>query len=598
MAITLDVSGKNLKLKGIKGPTFAADRDNIKKLSGKKPIYGLVNGNSTFLYWEVPNTELGNLLSLIPSKEIICQSEAAKDLIKRFELDTEDLLSLPPITDHIEWKRPPKFKEQEEYVRINRSKNRIISAMAPGLGKSATSLMRAKVLGFKRLLIIMPSKNNKNTWRAEAEYALDESHLFYHGTSQKRKKLLEEVNNYQIIYTTYSVVHELAGIEFDQIIADEAHTICHSETKLFKNTLKVCRANPEAGLQLLSGTPILHKPEDLWALVYLINPLVAGDKYAWKNRYEEVIESMNKKVPIRQGSGYALDERGRIKTRILKIALKTRPRNLDHLRELTKAFIYRKKRDGFVKFKDTIDIVYVEPTKYQMELYRQAKEELQLDLSQGTLKLSKEKLGRITRFLQICEGAFNLDAEEEDSSKFDYLYDELDRAEDKVIVWSKFVPGVELLQKKYKDKGVMYHGGMTQIQRSVSLWNFQGCENEHDLAEWKKHNKTKFTEPGQAQFLFGVIDRGSTAGLNLQSCARQYFTSFSWNGGINEQTGSRVKRLTQEAEEVYTTFILNNIPFERNAFNLVLSNYKTTVGILDGEDDAIYHKLEDLIGLL
>lgn len=599
MPITLDVTKDNLKIKILKGPTFARDRDNIKKLHDKKPIYALIDGLSQFSHWEVPKTELGNLLSFIPSKEIICQSPQSKKLLEDFEFDTADLLSLPPITREINWKRPPKFAEQEEVVRLNENKKRLILALEPGLGKTGVSLMRTTVLGCRKILVIMPSKNNQTTWRSEIEKTLDDtSALFYHGSAQKRKKLLATAKNFDIVYTTYHVVHELAGEVFDAIIADEAHTVCHPETKLFKNLDKVNKRNPSAALLLLSGTPILHKPRDLWALVYLINPLIAGEKWKWYDRYEEVVKKISKKVPIKTSNGYALDERGRVKFRTIEIPIETRARNLDHLRELTKSFVYRKTREGFVSFKDTVDIAFVEPTPRQVELYNQAKSDLFLELTTGSLKLAQGKLGRITRFLQILEGAFNLDENEESSSKLNFLYDELDNAEDKRIVWSRFVPGVELLHEKYKDCSVMYHGGMTQIQRNVARWNFQGCETPQDYEEWKKYNKTKFTEPGQAKFLFGVIDRGSTAGLNLHSCYKQYFMSFSWNGAINEQTASRIKRLNQEADEVYTTFIVNRIPFEENALNLVLSNYKTTLGILDGDENSSYIQVEDLIKLL
>jgi hypothetical protein len=597
MTITLDISGKNMKLKVLKGPSFALDRDKIKSLSSKKPIYRLQDEVSKFSHWEVPVTEFGNLLGKIPKGEILFLSDQAKELLDSYELASSDLMSLPPFTGDIPWKRTPRYPEQELAIRLNKSKNRVLLAFSCGMGKSFIALMRSVVLGAKKILIVGPSKNNFPTWRAEVTKTLDASIVKYHGTPAQRKKLREAIDS-EIVYTTYSIAQELKNHKFDLIIADEAHNICHRKTKAFQGLEAVSKANPEAGLILLSGTPILHKPRDLWAPTHLINPQIAGDEYAWKNRYEKVTRMMKKQVPIKTPEGFARDGEGKIRYRTLEIPLETRPQNLDELTERIKSFTFRFKGSNYLNFEDKIELQIVEMTSRQKELYRQAKDELFLDLSEKQLKLG-EKLGRITRFLQICEGSFNLDPAWQDSGKLNYLFDELDSATDKRIVWSRFLPSSEVLYKRYGDRAVIYNGSLSQTQRNVSIWNFQGCETKEDLAEWKKYNKTSF-EPGQAQFLFGVIDKGASAGLNLNSCSKQYFTSFSWNGSINEQTAARIKRLSQEADEVYTEIILSEAPkdFEENAFKLTLRNYLTTIDILDGKEDNSFTKINDLINLL
>lgn len=589
-----------MKLRVLAGLDFAECRDKIKKLAGKKPIYSMQSGVSKFSHWEVPTTELGTLLSLIPKERILLQSDKAKSLIASFELESADPATLPPIEDNIDWKIPPKFPQQEEFIRINPSKGRMILAPPPGAGKSFMSITRSKVLNKRKILVICPSKNNYPTWRAEITKFTDYSCMKYHGTPVQRKKLRQALDA-DVVVTTYTIAHELKDVNFDQIIADEAHNVCHSKTKAFKNLESILKALPNAGVLLLSGTPILHKPRDLWAPVHLLSPAIAGDEWAWQRRYEEVVQSIQKKVPIRQGSSYAVDENGKIKTRLIEIPLVVRNRNLDELAERIRPLMYRFKLDKELAFEDRVEIQRVEMTPRQRELYNQARSDLHLELSTGQLKLAKEKLGRITRFLQIAEGAFNLDENLLESGKYAYLFDELDAARDKRIVWSRFLPGSKILYERYKDKAVLYNGEMTQIQRNLAIWNFQGCENEADLAEWRKYNKNpNFTEPGQALFLFGVIDRGASAGLNLHSCSKQYFTSFSYNGSINEQTAARIKRLSQEAPEVYTEIILSETPnnFEEAAFQLSLKNFAITLDILDGKEDNSYRRVNDLIKLL
>lgn len=600
MAVTLDLSGNNMVIRIMKDPKFEATRDSIKKLRDKRPIYAInESGNSVFKHWEVPLSELGNLIDSVGIKEILPISDKSKKVLEDFKILNTALDELPKYEGEITWKRVPKYPEQEDYIRISPLKQRLILAPSPGLGKSYLSLMRAQILGAKKVLVVGPSKNNFVTWRGEVEKTTDWSFIKYHGTPQKRKKIREtEIHNYNVVYTTYTVMHELADIQFDQIILDEAHIISNPKTKLFKNAKKiVLGCNPEAGLQLLSGTPINHKPKDFWALVYLIDPKLAGDKYAWDNRYEKVIESIIRKIPIKVNGEYQKDATGKVMTRKIEIPIQTAPQNQEHLRNLIKPHMFRLKRDKYVSFKDTLNFEYVELTKVQKELYRQAKEELFLDLSTGQLKLSSEKLGRVTRFLQICEGGFNVDPNIIESSKLDYLFDILDNIEEKVIIWSRFKPITWLIAERYKD-AVVYNGECTQNQKDLAIWNFQGCETKTDHSDWERLNKGQFERPGMARILAGTIDRGCTAGLNLDKARKQFFPSFSWNHNYNEQTASRIKRLNQMADEVETTIILSDTKFEEGAIKLVLNNYATTLGILDGREDVSFVQIEQLIGLI
>lgn len=467
---------------------------------------------------------------------------------------------------------------------------------------SNCSLLRASIFQPKRVLVVGPSKNNFTTWRSEVEKSTNWTIIKYHGSPQKRKKLREsgELLKFDVVYTTYTVLHELVDTPFDQIIYDEAHTICNSKTKNAKNAKKIVNKNPEAGLQLLSGTPIQHKPKDLWFLVHLINPQIAGDEWAWGKKYEKVLETMKRRIPLKSGGEYLKDDSGKVLTKLIEIPIKTCAQNLDHLVDRVKSIMFRLKRDKYVNFEERVDFEYVEMTPAQKKMYKEAREELFLELSTGQLKLSQEKLGRITRFLQICEGCFNLDPNMQDSGKLEYLFDELDAAQDKVIVWSRFKPITEILHAKYKNRSVIYNGDYGQNHKDVAILNFQGAETKQDMADWERLNKAKFSKPGEAQFFFGTMDKGTTAGLNLDACYRQYIPSFPWNGNTLEQTCARIKRLNQQASEVFTTLIVTESPnnFEEQALQLVLKNYATTLQILDGEGDVTYNQVQDLLKLL
>lgn len=96
MGITLDVSGPSLILKVLKGPGWETFRDDIKKLSDKRPIYKMIDGQYLFSHWEVPVSELGNLLFRIKRSDILAISDKAKNLLRSYDIATAPLDALPP----------------------------------------------------------------------------------------------------------------------------------------------------------------------------------------------------------------------------------------------------------------------------------------------------------------------------------------------------------------------------------------------------------------------------------------------------------------------------------------------------------------------
>ena len=332
----------------------------------------------------------------------------------------------------------------------------------------------------------------------------------------------------------------------------------------------------------------------------MINSIVAGSEYSWIKRYEKVEKSIFKHVPVKTSDGYALDERGRVKTRKIEIPILVSNQNMPELHQRTKSFLFRRKLSDHVSFKDRMETQLVEMLPRQLKMYQEAKEELMIELSDRTLKM-KNALSRVTRFLQICEGCYNLDSTIQDSGKLEYLFDELDNADDKRVIWSRFLPCHEILKKKYGKRIAISNGEMTPIQRSMAVWNFQGCVTKQDRLDWEKYNKGEYEEPGQVDFLAMTIDRGSSVGLNIPSCSKQYCLSPTYNGNINEQAFSRLKRLTQQAEEVYTEIILTEVPhtrFEEKVFKKIMANYAVTLDILDGQDNPGNLSIKELIDLI
>jgi len=581
--LLVDFVGQNIKVKIIPGPLFNEERDKIKTIPGKKPIYGLENGIDKFLYWEIPQSSLGSFCEKFNKEDLILQSKKVEALFSGLNLLLKTVEELPKIQEEVKWIRPPRFPCQEDYIRISREKNKLLCALSPGLGKSYISLSRANILGFSKLLIVGLKSTLTNTWKSEIYKTLNKDCLIYHGTIKQREKLRTQFPQYDIVVTTYSMVGELqkSGQIFDQIIIDEAHLLAHSDTKIYKNVEGLFRNNPNAGIQLLSGTPVLHKPSDLWGLVHLLYPQLAGDFYSWKFRYEEVLKSIN----VRGKSG-----------RLIKIPIKTKIRNLDDLHKRIKPFTVRVKRDELVSFEESVEIEYVDLVGKQKSLYNQLKTDLIIQLENKEISV-QNSLAQLTRLLQVAEGAFNLEESWLDSGKLDYLEEILKSSNEKIVVWSRFKPIIKILGERFKKRSVLFNGDISLNQKTLGVWAFQGVDSIADEKEYYRLAKLGNwkLEPGEAQYFFGTIDRGTSAGLNLHASYRQYFTSFHWNGNINEQAASRLKRIDQDADVVYTTFIVSQQTIEDYALKLIFNNLKNCLHIIDGGNDISLHQITDII---
>lgn len=99
-----------------------------------------------------------------------------------------------------------------------RGRQALLLADDPGLGKSAQSLIIAKEMGFKRLLVICPASLRLN-WLREIE-------MWHGGPAQAilDGKALIFKKKCSIV-TSYNLAHHFKDMSFDFLIIDECHAI-------------------------------------------------------------------------------------------------------------------------------------------------------------------------------------------------------------------------------------------------------------------------------------------------------------------------------------------------------------------------------------
>src|SRR3990167_7514788 len=162
------------------------------------------------------------------------------------------------------------------------SGGRAINADIPGAGKSVQSLAYIKYMGFKRTLIVCPA-SVKFVWKTEVEKWTNLSCIIIDGQTEVSNidpKIAIWVINYDILAKH---LVQLGKIRFDCIIGDEA-TYIKSIVARRSKAFRIIARNI-ASVILLSGTPLLSRPVELFTLLNIIDPQTWNNYYDFVRRY-------------------------------------------------------------------------------------------------------------------------------------------------------------------------------------------------------------------------------------------------------------------------------------------------------------------------
>jgi SNF2 family DNA or RNA helicase len=200
----------------------------------------------------------------------------------------------PEVTAGVTRKALDKIHDDTEYydhqisgVRQMSKMQSFILADEMGLGKSLQALTVAAVdfqRGYaQRILIVCPAFLKWN-WLDEIEKHSSFTAEVYHGTPKKREEQRKAFSGDILICGYEQVVNDyegLAEMEWDILICDEAHAIKEPRSKRTKaiHRLDVGR------VFLLTGSPVLNRPNELWSLLHRVDPARFKSYWAFSNRY-------------------------------------------------------------------------------------------------------------------------------------------------------------------------------------------------------------------------------------------------------------------------------------------------------------------------
>jgi len=396
-----------------------------------------------------------------------------------------------------------------------------------GLGKTLQmiTLIASEVEsaeGTKPSLVVCPTSLTLN-WESEIKkFAPSLKALVVTGNIGSRKALLEEVEGYHIIITSYELlkrdVEYYKSIAFRYCIADEAQYIKNANT-LNAKALKMVESEISFAL---TGTPIQNSLAELWSIFDFSMQGYLFNYNQFKQKYE---------API-------VKEQDVVAT--------------DRLKKMVSPFILRRlKKDVLKELPDkTETVIYNNMEEAQQKLYQaylaKAKEELNEEVAQKGAGRSHIKiLSLLTRLRQLCcHPALYLEDYKEGSGKLEQcmeiIRDSIE-AGHRILLFSQFTTMLDILVKELTAQKIDYFmlTGSTKAEERMRLVN-------------------AFNTTEVPVFLISLKAGGT--GLNLTGADVVIHYDPWWNLSIQNQATDRAHRIGQKNKvQVFQLITKNSI---------------------------------------
>lgn len=434
------------------------------------------------------------------------------------------------------------------------SGGRAIIADAPGLGKTAQALAYIKHQKYERTLVVCPA-SVKFAWESEAKKWTSFSCV----TIESKTRLKDIDPDVNIWIVNYDLLRkfapELSKTRFDCLVGDEAHMVKSPSAQRTKAFVQIARHIPS--VVMLTGTPLLSRPVELFTLLHIIDPKT------WHNYYEYVRTYCNA-----HQTRFGLDVSGA--SRIEEL-----------YGRINRYFLRRRKEEVLTDLPDKTRIAYpVEMSKETWKKYDEAEKNLGAYLKKYSGKqpaaiaktLQAQKLAQLNILRQLCANG-KLDTAME-------LIDSMVESGEKVLVFSSFVEPLDKLKKRYGDKAVMLTG-QTKIEERGGVVN-----------TFQTNDKVQV-------FLGGIKSAG--VGITLTAASNVVFLDYSWNPADHQQAEDRAHRIGQKSSvNVYQLYAKDTI--DEKLQKILVLKQRIFDRLIDGEvavddeENVIKEMLNEILG--
>lgn len=375
-----------------------------------------------------------------------------------------------------------------------------------GLGKTIQAIAFILSTLPSKTLIVAPTSLIYN-WGNELEkFAPSIKGVVVNGPKDERINILNNINNYDVIITTYNILKRdldiYSDINFDYCFIDEAQYIKNSNSQ---NALSVKKINANRKFAL-TGTPIENSVMELWSIFDFVMPGYLFDENSFSVRYYKKLHESNEVI--------------------------------EELNKLIKPFILRRyKKDVIKELPLKIEKrLLVSMSEEQEKVYTiysdYAKNLIEKKVKDDELKNSKiEILSYITKLRQIClDPSVLINDYIGNSGKIDSLIELLNQGIEeghKILVFSQFTSVLKNIAKRLNYENISY----SYLDGSIP-------------SEKRIHLIDEFNNGNNSVFLISLKAGGT--GLNLTSADIVIHFDPWWNPAVEAQATDRAHRFGQK----------------------------------------------------
>lgn len=460
------------------------------------------------------------------------------------------------------------FEHQEIGVKFLKENKRAILADEMGLGKTRQAIVAAEEVG-DNVLIICPASLKMNWAREilavqpEAAIRIVNGHeVDQYATGMKQLWL---IINYDVVHRSDNL-EMLEFMNFGTAIIDEAHYIKSSKSIRSKAVVELVSGRID-NVFLLTGTPILNRPEELYMLLKAISHPLGNNWHSYVMRYCGAYwrETGRKKFNKLTGQYEPL--------RFLDVSGAT---NLQELhKELSKVYLRRTKDVLGDKLPSKIIAnIPVELSAQHRRLYNGAWDSYMDYLDNNPIIFSdlteeerQEKIDNIIMTKHLVE--LQKLKQVVSTAKISKVVEDVEQYienDEKIIIFTQYTASLEELKKqldKLSIKSVVLHGSTSQEDRQKAIDSFQ-----HD---------------SEVKVFIGNL-RAAGVGITLTAASTVMFLDMEFTPALHQQAEDRAHRIGQSRQvNVYYYIAKNTI--EEHIVELLDRKNKIIKSILEGENE-------------
>lgn len=437
-----------------------------------------------------------------------------------------------------------------------------------GLGKTIQVIYYIKQMlkdnENNKFLIVVPTSLSYN-WDHEFDsFGSNIKRKICVGNKDKRTKILSDLNDTNVIITTYGLLREdeelYNNLNFNTMVIDEAQNIKNNMAGITKVVKKV---NAETKFAL-TGTPLENSILELWSIFDFIMPGYLASLTKFQSKYK-----------IKD-----FDEDSEILIKGLS-------------KQINPFILRRKKQDVVKELPDKlINDIYIELKDEQKKLYvaelERVKEEMEKIIeTEGMNKARFLILQLLTKLRQICiDPSIVYDNYKDGSNKLEQLesiVNEYIKNNHKILIFSSFKTALNIVKEKLnkaKIKTYMIDGSVPAKDRIEMVDNFN---NNDDVK------------------VFLIMLKSGGTGLNLATADVVIHLDLWWNPQAENQATDRAHRIGQK-NTVEVIHLITKGTIEEKILELQNKKRILSDKLIDGEirDKNILSKLtkEDIKNLL